>query len=94
MKERIKDFFVLEGGYFCTFIIMIIVTIIIGLLSIPFIYEGNIKKEQAANIKKQELNRVIAKEYNDTIAVNGVNKDIKITVSYIKGSDTLEVVYE
>lgn len=100
-KESVKEFFTLEYKYFAAMMIIIIVCVIIGGISIPSIYEhnSNIEKDillakKAEEIKAQEANRVIAKVYQDTIIVNGQPQETKITLSYIKGSNELDVKYE
>lgn len=100
-KESVKEFFTLEYKYFSSMMIIIIVGVIIGGISIPSIYEHNTNTEKnillakkAEEIKAQEANRVIAKVYQDTIIVNGQPQETKITVSYIKGSNELDVKYE
>lgn len=100
-KESVKEFFTLEYRYFSSMMIIIIVCVIVGGISIPSIYEYNANTEQdillakqIEEIKAQEANRVIAKVYQDTIIVNGQPQETKITVSYIKGSNELDVTYE
>ena len=96
MKESVKEFFTLEYKYFSSMMIMTIISIVIGGISIPSIYEHNTNTEKNILLAKkaQEANRVIAKVYQDTIIVNGQPQETKITLSYIKGSNELDVKYE